>query len=125
MKFFDADFPPLDSSLYPDELSYPFDATIKWVRASKIFPGQSLKLFGKSLGPGKIIERSLGDSWLLGAISTLAEYPNLIEKLFVNKVANQEGIYRVRLCKNGEWQQVTVDDYFPCTESGVPVFTVT
>jgi calpain-15 len=49
----------------------------------------------------------------------------LIEKLFVNKVANQEGIYRVRLCKNGEWQQVTVDDYFPCTESGVPVFTVT
>jgi hypothetical protein len=34
MKFIDGDFPPLDSSLYLDELSYQFDAPIKWVRAS-------------------------------------------------------------------------------------------
>lgn len=34
MKFIDTDFPPLDCSLYPEELSYPFDAPIKWMRAS-------------------------------------------------------------------------------------------
>jgi len=48
-------------------------------------------------------EGSLGDSWFVGAIATLADHPSLLEKLFVNKIYNEEGVYRVRLCKNGEW----------------------
>ena len=32
-------------------------------------------------------------------------------------------MYRVKICKNGEWQEVTVDDYFPCYEEGGPVFS--
>ena len=53
----------------------------------------------------------------------MAEHPSLLEKLFVNKIYNEEGVYRVRLCKNGEWQSVTVDDYFPCFVNGGPIFT--
>ncbi len=59
----------------------------------------------------------------MGALATIAEKPHLIEKLFVNKTTNQEGVYRVRLCKNGEWQQVTVDDYIPCDQKGNPIFS--
>lgn len=29
----------------------------------------------------------------------------------------------MRICKNGRWHDVTVDDYFPCTAEGGPVFT--
>ena len=25
-------------------------------------------------------------------------------------------MYRVKFCKNGFWQEVTIDDYFPCYE---------
>lgn len=70
-------------------------------------------------------EGSLGDSWFLGAVASLAEHPQLLEKLFVNKTYNDEGVYRVRLCKNGEWHSVTVDDYFPCFVDGGPIFSST
>lgn len=43
----------------------------------------------------------------------------------MNKVYNEEGVYRVRICKNGEWQSVTVDDYFPCFVNGGPIFSTT
>jgi calpain-15 len=29
----------------------------------------------------------------------------------------------VKLCKNGNWTEVTVDDYFPCTLNGGPIFS--
>lgn len=33
------------------------------------------------------------------------------------------GFYKVRICKNGEWVVVTVDDFFPCYVNGGPIFT--
>lgn len=57
------------------------------------------------------------------ALSSLAERSKLVENLFVTKDKNDEGIYRVRFCKNGVWTEVTVDDYFPCRTNGVPIFS--
>ena len=31
----------------------------------------------------------------------------------------------MRLCKNGEWQSITVDDYFPCHVDGGAIFSTT
>jgi calpain-15 len=36
---------------------------------------------------------------------------------------NDDGMYRLRLCKNGQWVTVTVDDYFPCFPLGTPMFS--
>ncbi|EQD29290.1 hypothetical protein B1A_20786, partial [mine drainage metagenome] len=38
--------------------------------------------------------------------------PYLVERLFLTNTYNEEGVYRVKICKNGEWQEVVVDDYF-------------
>ena len=59
----------------------------------------------------------------MSALACLAERPSLIERLFVTKEVNQHGIYRVKLCKNGEWVTVTIDDYFPCFPLGEPLFS--
>jgi calpain-15 len=32
----------------------------------------------------------------------------------MTKEYNNQGIYYVRLCKDGEWTQVLIDDRFPC-----------
>lgn len=80
-------------------------------------------MFFKDIGPFDIKEGALGDSWLLGALATLAEQPWLIERLFVSKYQNQEGVYRVKICKNGEWSSITIDDYFPCHPEAGPIFS--
>ena len=64
----------------------------------------------------------LGDEWFLSAVALLAERPALIERLFITKEMNTAGVYKLRLCKNGEWVAVTVDDYIPCYPDGEPIF---
>jgi len=59
----------------------------------------------------------------MSALASLAERPELVERLFVTKRYCEEGAYRLRLCKNGEWQSVTVDDYIPCFPDGGPIFS--
>jgi calpain-15 len=61
--------------------------------------------------------------WLLSTIATLAERPSLIERLFITKEINNFGVYRVKLCKNGEWVTITLDDFFPCYPMGSPIFS--
>lgn len=43
--------------------------------------------------------------------------------MFVTKEYNEQGIYELRVCKNGEWQNVIVDDYFPCFPNAGPIFS--
>ena len=62
-----------------------------------------IKVFGDGIDPNDIIQGGLGDCWFLSALSSLAENPKLIERLFVTKEYNETGIYKVRVCKNGEW----------------------
>jgi calpain-15 len=57
------------------------------------------------------------------ALACIAERPSLVERLFITKEYNPNGIYRVKICKNGEWVTVTVDDFFPCFPLGSPIFS--
>lgn len=43
-------------------------------------------------------------------------------QLFETTEINIYGIYSLRICKNGEWRTVIVDDYFPC-KNNTPAFS--
>ena len=81
------------------------------------------QIFYESIEPNDIRQGSLGDSWFMCAVAALAERPALVERLFITKDLNPQGIYRVKLCKNGEWVTVTIDDFFPCFPMGGPIFS--
>ena len=72
----------------------------------------------------------LGNFWLLGALACMAERPSLIKRVFRvpgegrhSEQRNAYGAYKLRLCKHGAWSDVLVDDYFPCSPGGGPVFS--
>lgn len=44
----------------------------------------------------------------------MADKPERILKLFITKIYNGIGVYCVKLCHDGEWKAITLDDYFPC-----------
>ncbi len=53
------------------------------------------------------------------------EFPVLVRSLFVQQDANNDtGVYQVRLCKNGHWVVITLDDYFPCHPGKVYILCV-
>jgi len=56
-------------------------------------------------------------------VSSLAERPNLVKRLFITQEYQSNGLYRLRLAKNGQWQEVIVDDYIPCYPHGGPMFS--
>lgn len=120
--FIDAHFPPKDISIYnPLTSEYPYKKIVHW-RRPKEFMKTKPVIFHEDIDPNDIKQGFLGNCWFLCAVACLAERPELVRRLFITKEYNDEGIYRLKICKNGEWISVTVDDYIPCYYNGGPMF---
>ena len=75
-----------------------------------------------TMAPGDIIQGQLGDCYFLAAISSIAEHPDRLKRLFLTKTNENNGLFAVALCLNGVWEEVILDDYAPCTSSGSLAF---
>ena len=71
-----------------------------------------------TLSPGDIIQGQLGDCYFLAAISSIAENPDRLKRLFLTTENKGDGLFAVALCLNGVWEEVILDDQAPCTEGG-------
>jgi calpain-15 len=117
IKFVDVDFPPDESSILGDSDKNLIDDTVNhWRRPSNIFDSGKPYFLIDRLNSKNIVLGKLLDHAFYSVVCTLTmTHPSLIERLFFNqKSINENGVYRLLLCKNGEWQTVTIDDYIPC-----------
>jgi calpain-15 len=73
--------------------------------------------------PSDIEQGLLGNCWLIAALSLIAERPRLLQHILLTQHVNSEGAYLVRLCHNGIWKTIVVDDYFPCSGHNTLIFT--
>lgn len=126
----DSEFPPYDTSLFsPMVDTSNFDTVIHWRRPEEFMEvdedakKKKPTVFYDTVDPSDIKQGVLGDSWFCCALASISERPSLVERLFVTKEYSPNGVYRLKLCKNGEWVTVTLDDYFPCFPLGGPIFS--
>ncbi|XVF19144.1 hypothetical protein REPUB_Repub11eG0083700 [Reevesia pubescens] len=126
MHFTDNEFPPNDQSLFVDPRNPPSKLQVvsEWMRPAEIVKshlGSSPCLFSGATNPSDVCQGRLGDCWFLSAVAVLTEVSRISE-VIITPEYNEEGIYTVRFCIQGEWVPVVVDDWIPCESPGKPAF---
>lgn len=125
MQFVDDSFPPAPRSIHGNSPSTTQLAGLvaSWRRPNELRqhlenPSTTWKVFRHPISPSDISQGVLGDCWFLSALSVLAEKPQLLESIMITKETNPEGAYQVRLCHDGLWETIVIDDSLPASESG-------
>ncbi|KAK9692429.1 hypothetical protein RND81_09G263800 [Saponaria officinalis] len=125
--FTDQEFPPNNQSLFVDPETPPSKLQVvsKWMRPYELIKESWIDsqpcLFSGPANPSDVCQGHLGDCWFLSAVAVLAEVSR-IKEVIITPDYNEEGIYTIRFCIQGEWVPVIVDDWLPCEAPGKPAF---
>ncbi|XP_013770525.1 calpain-5-like [Pundamilia nyererei] len=124
--FKDPLFPATDQSLFYKRQPPP---GLTWKRPREIC--KDPRLFVDGISTRDLHQGSLGNCWMVAAISCLASEPSLWKKVIPDHL-NQEwnpkrpdlyaGIFHFRFWRLGRWMDVVVDDRLPVSEDGVLLF---
>lgn len=90
----------------------------EFCRAEDMFRGKEVPVFEGSLTPQDVKQRVLGDCYFLSSLSAIAEHPNRLKRIFMNHKYQKNGCYCVSLCVMGVWEEIIIDDFFPCFRVG-------
>lgn len=122
--FVDDSFPPAPKSLFHDTKDPSNHQVSRWLRPHQIASDNRVQwtLF-RTPFPSDISQGILGNCWLLSALAVLAEREDLVRKVMVSKEFCKAGAYHIRLCKDGRWKTVLVDDLLPCDKRGRLVYS--
>jgi calpain-15 len=124
LRYIDSDFPATASSV---NSQHPEGKFYAWMRAFDLSIAKgndATYLFADGITAGDLCQGGLGDCWLISAIAALAEYPGLIQRIFITKETSPFGRYTLRLFDitedggKGKFVNVTVDDRLPCKCDG-------
>lgn len=78
-------------------------------------------LWGKEVSTEHIIQGSIGDCYMISVLSSIAEYPDRVKKMFKTQSLNKEGIIAMEVFIKGRPEVVTIDDRLPYG-TGAPLF---
>ena len=128
-KFYDDLFPPNINSLIKGyhsnkyskknqtkalgEILFKEYKDIVWKRESESINNNINILPQDNIFINKIIYSKLSNPNLFNAINAIGNYPERMKKLFINSKKDSTCLYAVNICRNGNLQQVVIDDFFP------------
>jgi calpain-15 len=120
-KFVDDSFPPCDKSLFVDPdgkkpESLMMRGGVQWLSPEniRVHQNDSQHKWTVYNEPkfSDIKQGLLGNCWLLSGLAVIIEKPEMLRRIIITKEFCPQGCYQVRLCLNGEWQTVIVDDLY-------------
>ncbi|KAG8195246.1 hypothetical protein JTE90_028397 [Oedothorax gibbosus] len=120
--FLDANFPPLESSLYYSHRLV--EGKVTWMRPHEMIPEPRLLI--DTISRHDIVQGVLADCWFLSSCAAVAQRPDLMRRVIAPYQPlfgpGYRGIVRFRLWRFGRWMSVYVDDLLP-TRDGELLFS--
>lgn len=121
-KFRDHRFLSEPKSIIGTEFDYPQHkeklTKSPWNRPEAWSGGSKYEVFSPlKVDPDSVKQGELGDCYLLAPLSSLALKPERVKKLVKMRKVNDQGIYMVTFCLHGVWENITIDNKFPCLPS--------
>lgn len=110
--FIDIEFLPSDQSIGREGTDCAltgFDRMVEWRRPSDYIKHRNFDdlptLFpSEPINAKHITKGILKNGYFLSAVAALVvKNENLVKSLFDTQTYNEEGVYKIRLCKNGRW----------------------
>lgn len=66
-----------------------------------------------NISPDDIEQGHCGNCYFLSCLSSIAEFPDRIQKMFLQQEVQESGCYAMRMFLDGVPREVVVDDLFP------------
>ena len=85
---------------------------IEWKRINEIIPYPII--YEDIIDTSNIRYGRISYIYFLSVLTALSKFPSIFNKIILNQEYNSEGIYKIILFIDGEFQIVYIDDYFPC-----------
>jgi chemotaxis protein histidine kinase CheA len=123
-KWVDPDFSPVPSSLMRDPATSKKSdwKELQWKRPEEFRAMKNPTVFADGADPLDINQGSIGDCWLLSAMSVMTQRQQDLLNIFVTRDHSAAGVYSVNFYKNGERINLLIDSNFPATKSGQVAF---
>ena len=125
-QFVDDSFPPAPKSLYYRPITNYKTHVAQWLRPNAINTDEDSGLnwtVFRNPSYSDISQGVLGNCWFLSSLAVLAEREDLVRKVIVTREFCEHGLYQLRLCINGNWTTILVDDILPCDQYGRLVYS--
>jgi len=103
---------------------YPEWINIRWFRLSEAFPSiltekiNNKFIYFQDPGFSLTSQTFLQHKYLFAVFKTLENRPKILKRLFVDQKISRKGQYSVRICQDGVWKSVIIDDFVPCVKQG-------
>ena len=81
------------------------------------------KLFEATIEPKTISSRDESFAYFSSAVAALIDRTDIVKRLYRTTEINENGIYAIWICLNGQWELITVDDHIPLNAQGRIAFS--
>lgn len=93
--------------------AFPEWKTMKWLRLGEMYRGRKTTLL-RNISSGLLRKNKETPQYLVNALTLVSENEFVLNRNFEEQEINEKGIYFVKICQDGIWRYVILDDFFPC-----------
>jgi len=94
--------------------AFPEWKMMKWLRIKELYRFKKVTLL-QNLNSSFIEKNSEIPLYLYNALVAINENEFIFKRNFEDQVINDKGIYFVKICQDGVWRYIILDDFLPCS----------